>query len=603
MNLALADPSLPRLEKYEIVEEVGHGGMATVYRARDRRLDREVAIKLIHRHLRQNPEVLARFVAEAKAVAKLRHPNIVEVYDVSGEDDAERFLVVELVRGASLRKILEEHRHFPPEIGAAIALELAEALAHAHSLGIIHRDIKPENVLVETEGEGADPQIKLTDFGIAKILDAQGVTSTGQVLGSPAHMAPEQIEGEAVDARADIFGLGVLLYELWVGKLPFEGANPAQVLRRVLEGVYTSPERERPTVGGRWAQILKLALAKDPEQRYPSAEAFAEALRGELLFLGIDDSRAELRAYFTDPEGYLEEAPARLVAILTERGEQARNAGDRLGAAADFNRALAYAPDDPALMQQIARLSRGRTRRRLVATLAASLGGLGLLSSLAYAGYWAISSPATTAEVPQRPAREPPPSVEEPEAPAPEPIPAAPPSAQPAAKAPVKPAATSARVTLPPARRREPTQTTRPVRFELSPKGAWVSIDGSAPEDLFGQAKALSVGSHLVTLTVPNSSCCAPTSHRIEVREGEGTQRFGLAVNFREARLTTQGAPERARLRCPALHIEGPATRTFAVKMTSLEITATCWIDAPSLPTQAVSTRLRAGETATLAWR
>src|SRR4029077_7633049 len=126
------------------------------------------------------------------------------------------------------------------------------------------RDIKPENVIVEhtpSAAEGERVKVKLTDFGIAKLLDAQGVTSTGQVLGSPAHMAPEQIEGGEVNARADVFGLGVLLYECMVGPLPFEGKTPAQVLRRVLEGAYEPADREKPTVGGRWAKILARALA------------------------------------------------------------------------------------------------------------------------------------------------------------------------------------------------------------------------------------------------------------------------------------------------------------------------------------------------------
>ena len=134
---------LPALSKYELLEEIGHGGMATVYRARDPRLGREVAVKVIHKHLRENTEVATRFVAEARAAAKLRHPGIVEVFDVSGPGDDERFLVVELLRGTTLRKILQQHRDMPAEVGAAITLTLCEALEHAHESGIIHRDVKP----------------------------------------------------------------------------------------------------------------------------------------------------------------------------------------------------------------------------------------------------------------------------------------------------------------------------------------------------------------------------------------------------------------------------------------------------------------------------
>src|SRR5258706_1053075 len=164
-------------------------------------------------------------------------------------------------------------------VPAFLDLGLGKALAAAHAAGVIHRDLKPENVLIDT---AEAVRIQLTDFGIAKILDAQGVTSTGQVLGSPAHMAPEQIEGGEVNARADVFGLGVLLYECMVGHLPFEGKNPAQVLRRVLEGVCSPADREKAVVGSRWAKILARALAKNTTDRFDSAEAFASALKSEL---------------------------------------------------------------------------------------------------------------------------------------------------------------------------------------------------------------------------------------------------------------------------------------------------------------------------------
>src|SRR5688572_11070197 len=284
--------------------------MAIVYLARDRRLGRDVAVKLIHRHLRENAEVAARFASEARAVAKLKHPNIVEVYDVSEESEPERYLVVELVRGTTLRALLSEHGQLPAEIAAIIAFEVALALDHAHQLGVIHRDVKPENVLIAAPAASAldirasnpdETLVKITDFGIAKLLDAQGGTSTGQVLGSPAHMAPEQIEGGDVTARADVFGLGVLLYECMVGKLPFDGKNPAQVLRRVLEGAFTPTERARPTIGAGLGAVVDKALAKDAKDRYASALDVADALRAELRLLGFDDPPSEVAAYLQQP--------------------------------------------------------------------------------------------------------------------------------------------------------------------------------------------------------------------------------------------------------------------------------------------------------------
>ncbi|HEV8550315.1 MAG TPA: serine/threonine-protein kinase, partial [Polyangiaceae bacterium] len=300
----------PDLAKFEIREEIGHGGMATVYLARDKRLGRDVALKIIHRHLRENTEVAARFASEARAVAKLKHPNIVEVYDVSDDADAERYLVVELVRGTTLRALIAERERLPAEIAAIVAIEIAGALDHAHQLGVIHRDVKPENVLVALpvgpvpDLRASNPDealVKITDFGIAKLLDAQGVTSTGQVLGSPAHMAPEQIEGGEVTARSDVFGLGVLLYESCVGRLPFDGKNPAQVLRRVLDGAFTPADKARPSIGSQIGAVIGRALAHESAERYPSAEAFATALRDELNALGFVDLRGELRAYLRDP--------------------------------------------------------------------------------------------------------------------------------------------------------------------------------------------------------------------------------------------------------------------------------------------------------------
>jgi serine/threonine-protein kinase len=205
--------------------------------------------------------------------------------------------------------------------------------------------------------------VKLTDFGIAKLLDAQGVTSTGQVLGSPAHMAPEQIEGADVDGRADVFGLGVLLYECMVGHLPFEGKNPSQVLRRVLEGVYPSAEHEQPKIGKRWSAILDKALARLPEGRFADAISMKGALVAELKLLGVESPRTELEVWFDDPGAYAARRDPGLIGKLCDLGRAARARGSVLEAAAHFNRALAYAPHDPALLKIVAAMHRERRSR------------------------------------------------------------------------------------------------------------------------------------------------------------------------------------------------------------------------------------------------
>jgi tRNA A-37 threonylcarbamoyl transferase component Bud32 len=378
---------MPQLAKYELLEELGHGGMATVYRARDRRLGREVAVKIIHPHLRDSREVVTRFIAEAKAVAKLRHPNIVDVYDVSEPDEDDQYLVVGLVRGTTLRKLLQERGVMPPEIAAALGLGLLAALAHANTNGVVHRDVKPENVLIERrtasqaedrahESESPPTAVKLTDFGIAKLLDVQGVTSTGQVLGSPAHMAPEQIEGGEVDARADVFGVGVLLYECMVGHLPFEGTNPAQVLRRVLDGQYAEAQRERPLIGSTWSKVLDLALARNAADRFPDATAMRDAVAAELHRLGIEHPERDLEAWLEDPQAFDEARGKPIIDRLCALASEARKRGDSLGAAADYNRALAHAPNDPGLLRIVAGMNRAERRGRMARRAAIGLGAV-----------------------------------------------------------------------------------------------------------------------------------------------------------------------------------------------------------------------------------
>jgi serine/threonine-protein kinase len=408
---------LPTLAKYEVLEELGHGGMATVYRAHDSRLGRDVAVKVLHPHLRDSREVAHRFGVEAKAVAKLKHPNIVEVYDVSSDTELEQYLVVELLRGKTLRKLLQERGALPPEVAAALGLELLAALGHAHDAGVVHRDVKPENVLIEHRprpsaprgvsdpdvkpagrADGAAPAgepsrsggdatgarviVKLTDFGIAKLLDAQGVTSTGQVLGSPAHMAPEQIEGGVVDGRADVFGLGVLLYECMVGHLPFEGSNPAQVLKRVLDGDYAPAERERGEIGKAWSGILDRSLAREATNRFSDTAAMRDAITKEFRRLGIDSPRAELEAWSDEPEAYAEAHAKRMIARLCALGAEARKKRDALGAAADYNRAVAYAPHDAQLLRLVAGMHRAEARvRTLRKVVPMALGGVLLVGA------------------------------------------------------------------------------------------------------------------------------------------------------------------------------------------------------------------------------
>ncbi|HET9933517.1 MAG TPA: serine/threonine-protein kinase [Polyangiaceae bacterium] len=544
----------PKLEKYELLEEIGHGGMATVYRARDKRLGREVAVKIIHRHLRENQEVAQRFQSEARAVAKLRHPNIVEVFDVSDASEDERYLVVELVRGTTLRKLLSQHGAFPPEVAAAVGIALASALDHAHRLGVIHRDVKPENVLVgDAKPTGStEPEpvpIKLTDFGIAKLLDAQGVTSTGQVLGSPAHMAPEQIEGGEVSARSDVFGLGVLLYECMVGRLPFDGKNPAQVLRRVLDGAFTPADRAEPRVGAAFSAILSKALSHVAADRYASTADLATALREELTALGFDSSASELEAFLSDPARYKKEHEERIVARLTARAENLQKVRNVPSAAACFNRALAYRPQDPRLLAAVSTLARGARARRFV-----ERGALALLSVLLVAaGALALAR--------RSPAR-----LDAPRSDVSSAVPSSAPSAVtgPKASAGVQPAASaSAAVSASPTTRRNvvPRPTPRPsaepsdaavlgeqlARVQIvvnGPQSATVRIDGRETP-WFGKIQELTPGEHVFEFIPPDEQCCEPgQTLRVKVRPASGpadVQTVQGRIEFRPATFDIRG--------------------------------------------------------------
>ncbi|MDI1483146.1 serine/threonine-protein kinase [Polyangium sp. y55x31] len=640
-------PGLPRLAKYELIEEIGHGGMATVYRARDVRLGREVAIKLIHKHLRENTEVAARFVAEARAAAKLRHPGIVEVYDVSSEEDAERYLVVELCRGTTLRKILQRHRDMPAEIGASIVFVLCEALEHAHACGIVHRDVKPENVLVELpadrtsesrarvdkvdltpvpDGPRSTPRpvpsragdlgvlIKLTDFGIAKLLDAQGVTSTGQVLGSPAHMAPEQIEAGEVDGRTDVFALGVLMYECLVGHLPFEGKNPAQVLRRVLEGDYQPADHERPTVGGRFARIIDGALAHAAADRIAGPGKLGELIRAELEALGITDPRREIEAYFEDPVGYAEALTARLVPCLVARGETARKAGDRTGAAADFNRAHALAPNDLAILKRVTSLSASAERQRLVRRVAGLVAGALVLGVGAFV-VARMRKPALAIETDAGPktegttaSTEHPKNPSAPDASADPRVPStAPPSinlADPPRSIRIKlplSAPTTSAATAPPA-----PPDLRRVVFLVSPQGATLVLDGKE-EKHFSRVFTLKPGAHSVSARVKDSKCCGTFDGTLLVEappenDPDDVQRFRVRLTPLPSTVSLGPAPANAQVVCSDIKLTLFPGATKKVQLEEITYDNKCQFTTQGEEPFRSNVSLRAGEHNVVPW-
>ncbi|MHB8648912.1 MAG: protein kinase domain-containing protein [Gaiellaceae bacterium] len=261
-------------ERYELEELVGTGGMSCVYRAHDRLLDRHVALKVLHPHYGEDEEYVQRFRHEARAVAQLSHPNIVTVID-RGEADGNQFIVFEYVEGENLKQLIERTGPLPARRAVELAATIADALGFAHENGLVHRDVKPQNVLIGDDGE-----TKVTDFGIARSLDVEhGVTQTGTVLGTSNYLSPEQAGGKQVTAATDVYSLGVVLYELLTGEVPFPGENFVAVAMKHINDPPPDLTEKRPDLPLRLVAAAERALAKDPARRFPSMDAFAHELR------------------------------------------------------------------------------------------------------------------------------------------------------------------------------------------------------------------------------------------------------------------------------------------------------------------------------------
>ena len=259
--------------RYELEELVGSGGMSSVYRAHDRVLDRKVALKVLHQRLTSEAEYVERFRSEARMVAGLLHPNIVTVID-RGEDAGCPFIVFEFVAGENLKQLVAREGPLPIDRAVELGMQIARGLAFAHANGYVHRDVKPQNVLLNGDGEA-----KVTDFGIARSLDVKhGVTQTGTVLGTSDYIAPEQAQGQRVDEHTDVYSLGIVLYELLTGELPFSGDNFVAVAMQHINDVPPRVSSKRPEVPPRVDAAVARALAKKAEDRFPTMADFGREL-------------------------------------------------------------------------------------------------------------------------------------------------------------------------------------------------------------------------------------------------------------------------------------------------------------------------------------
>ena len=571
-----------QLSRYRLLQEVGQGGMAVVYKATDTTLNREVAVKILHPHLAGQEESRARLQREAHAVAKLRHENILEIFDYSGPDSAESYIVTEFIHGRTLKNFLTAEPLQFPEVAEMIASEVARALEHAHQFGVIHRDVKPENVMIRDDG-----LIKLTDFGIAQIIDKERMTVTGQLLGSPAYMAPEHVEGRPLDFRTDVFAVGILTYQLATGQLPFRGKNPHEVLKRIAECRFTPAVEVNRLVGKRLNAVIDKALQREPDARYADVAELRRELMDDLAAAGIEDARAELGRFFADPKGWARAFKPRLIDALTRSGQARAQAGRTAAALELWGRALSHEPSNQELRTLVDGVAAHERRAR---ALKRGVAVAGALVAVAAAGlgarHWLRTHPTTgpAAHVAAPPAPLPPHLMAH------------------ADPTPQKPPV----VVAPPAVKRHPQHDKPPVvvpaaapprTFELAPnpKAVTVFLDGKRLGDYGPQLKQLAIapGRHTVRFESPY---CFPKD--VDIDDGEPAGRLAARLRWKPARLTVKTDPDNADVLVDGsiLHSGQQIDVTIPELSDVGKKTVAVNVSAPGFASQTLSVELRAND-------
>ena len=324
--------------------------MATVYRGRHLTLGREVAIKVLHPHLSATERNRQRFAREARAIEHMDHENILKIFDYSGSEADDCYIVTEYVDGLTLQEIISDRGRLPSEVATLVGIKLAEALSYAHGMNIIHRDLKPENVMLRRDGT-----IKLMDFGIAHFLDEMHLTLTGALVGSPAYMSPEQAMERPLDQRSDLFSLGTLLFHLVTGQLPFTGTNPSIILRNIIDGNRPHVMELVPDISGGFADTIERLLQTDTDDRQVRAGDALEELLPVLSDVGIDssDERWGLQRWMMGPDAYEKQLSEHLLGELMLLGRARLEAHNHLEALRLFNRLLSMDEDNEEVLTLI----------------------------------------------------------------------------------------------------------------------------------------------------------------------------------------------------------------------------------------------------------
>ena len=595
------------LDRYEAEREVGQGGMAVVYRGTDRVLHRPVAIKVLHPHLSQKAEARARFAREARVIAKLRHPNVVEVYDFAGEDSDRAFIVTEFVEGVSLGEFLKEHGPIQPEVAALVTAGIARALHHAHERGVIHRDVKPENIMVRRDGV-----LKLMDFGIAHVVDMEHLTVTGAILGSPAHMSPEQVDGRALDARTDVFSLGTLFYLMATCRYPFTADTASGLLRSIVEARVPDVRTFCPAFSDDLHRVLKKMMARDVADRYQTAAEVADALDRELAGLGLSTDSGEVGRFFRDPAARTAEVRKVVAAARMERAKEFLKKGRAALAIRELNVVLADAPDDEEARKWLARTRKAARRKAISRTTLLVGAGIAALVAVGVAAWQWIATADATDETPAESLHAGPP---EPEATAPGETALSgvgPPSAVPPGEgdsAPVASRGATRPATGPGGQNGRgkgvkvsgggaataPGPVLVPLRIQADPPAALIFLD-DRPAAAGSVEVSLAPGRHHVRLAHPNCPGCVEREFSFPIDAAHPpTTPLRFSIGYRDATLTVPG-PAGAQVVVGGV-LRGRTNEPFPVPMRQPEAVEKVMVQVEGLPPRTARVTLKAGET------